>query len=67
MYCGLSNHFPHKCLKVMNKQEKKAVLKTKNLNYICLKPGNFVAWVMFVRSAVKNIRLVFAVLIHTLL
>ena len=51
----------------MNKQEKKAVLKIKNLNYICLKPGNFVAWVMFVRSAVKNIRLVFAVLIHTLL
>ena len=40
VYCGLSNHLPHKCLKVTNKQERKTVLKTKNLCYICLEPGH---------------------------
>ena len=40
MYCGLSNHFPHKCLKVTNKLERKTVLKTKNLRYICSEPGH---------------------------
>ena len=42
MYCGLSNHLPHKCLKVMNKQERKTVLKTQNLRYICLEPGHVI-------------------------
>ena len=40
VYCGLSNHLPHKCLKVTNKQERKTVLKTKNLCYISLEPGH---------------------------
>ena len=38
VYCGLSNHLPHKCLKKTNKQERKIALKTKNLWYICLEP-----------------------------
>ena len=38
VYCGLSNHLPHKRLKVTNKQERKTTLKTKNLCYICLEP-----------------------------
>ena len=33
VYCGLSNHY--KCL---DKQERKTVLKIKNLCYICLEP-----------------------------
>ena len=40
MNCGLSNHLPHKCLKVTNKQERKTVFKIKNLCYICLEPGH---------------------------
>ena len=42
VYCSLSNHMPHKRLKskVTNKQERKTVLKTKNLCYICLEPGH---------------------------
>ena len=42
MYCGFSNHLPHKCLKVTNKQERKTVLKTQNLRYICLEPGHLI-------------------------
>ena len=37
---GLTNNLSHKCLKVTNKQERKTVLKTKNLCYICLEPGH---------------------------
>ena len=40
VYCGLSNHLPHKRLTVTDKQERKTVLKTKNLHYICLEPGH---------------------------
>ena len=40
VYCGLSNHLPRKCLKVTNKQERKTVLKSKNLCYICLESGH---------------------------
>ena len=42
MYCDLSDHLPHKCLKVTNKQERKTVLKTQNLRYICLEPGHLI-------------------------
>ena len=42
MYYDLSDHLPHKCLKVTNKQERKTVLKTQNLRYICLEPGHLI-------------------------
>ena len=78
---GLTNNLSHKCLKVTNKQERKTVLKTKNLCYICSEPGhvaklfvrnqdmlqNFVARAMFIKSFMKSIMLVFAVMIHALL
>ena len=40
VYCNFTNHLSHRCLKVTNIGQRKSILKTKNLCYICLGSGH---------------------------
>ena len=40
VYCNFTNHLSHRCLKVTNIGQRKSILKTKNLCYLCLDPGH---------------------------
>ena len=40
VYCNFTNHLSHRCLKVANIRQRKPILKTKTLCYICLDSGH---------------------------
>ena len=40
VYSNFTNHLSHRCLKVANIRQRKPILKTKTLCYICLDSGH---------------------------